>query len=129
MQGNACSEKASSRSAALYIWSFAAAGEIAPGTYPKRDDSSGGQVGFWTKSNATCQQIGDNVLSTSGSVTIETNDAAHIVGSLEVTFPGGDRLSGRFDGLVVSSLLNACELVGWTGGTPGPGCPTTVCIP
>jgi hypothetical protein len=129
LQSHACSGKASSKVAELFIWTFAASGDIAPGTYPKRDDSSGGQVVIWAKGDAACQTIGDNVISTSGSVVIETNDATHIVGSLDVTFPGGDRLSGRFDAPVVPSPINGCELFGWPGGTPGPGCPNYTCIP
>lgn len=122
---NLCSTKAASREVYLGVWKFTASGDIAPGTYW----SSDARAVFWWEMDSACQKVGSNVLATYGYVTIETNDADHIVGSLKVTFPGGDHLAGRFDAPVVASLYSVCEWFGFPGGTPGPGCPTLTCVP
>jgi hypothetical protein len=124
-----CTSKAASRGLSVFIWSFVASGEIAPGTYPHRDDATGGQTAFWWKLDSSCQQLGDNALSTSGSVTLEAIDATHMAGTLDITFAGGDRVSGRFDAPVVAAHLNVCEMFGWSGGAPVTACPPLVCIP
>lgn len=129
LQGNACSLKASSRDAAIFIWKAVASGDIAPGTYPHRNVASDGQVVIWREYDSACNQVGSNVLSSSGNVIIETNDATHVVGSLDVTFPGGDWLRLDFDAPVVTSPSSVCESFDMTGGTPGPGCSAVPCIP
>jgi len=129
LQSHPCDLKASSRGFGVAIWKYVASGEITPGSYPRQDDASGGQVVYEAKSDATCQSVLPNLLSTAGNVTIETNDATHVVGSLDVSFPGGGRLAGRFDAPVVPPILSACQALGMSGGTNGPGCSAPVCVP
>jgi hypothetical protein len=129
MQGHPCDFKAGSRDLLVTIWRYVASGEITPGTYQRQDDSSGGQAVVQTKFDTSCHQQFPNVLSDSGSVTIEANDGTHVVGTLNVSFPGGGRLSGKFDAPVASPLLSACQSLGMSGGTNGPGCSAPVCVP
>jgi len=128
LQSNICDSKASTRVVEVFIWSFEALGDIAPGTYPQQDNASGGQVVLWVKSDASCKTLGEQVLSLSGSVVIETNDATHMVGSLDVTFPGGDWLSGRFDAPVAASPINASGVFCVAGFAPGPRCGSSGCV-
>ena len=126
LQGNTCSQKASSRNVGLAIWRLANSGDIAPGTYPSGSTSGGA---YWWDLDASCQRTGENQLLSDGTVTIETSDSTHVVGRLNVSSAGGDRLAGRFDAPVVESPYSVCQLFGFTGGTPGPGCSAPVCVP
>jgi hypothetical protein len=129
MRDHPCDGKASSRGFAVYVWKFVASGEITPGTYARRDDSSGGMSVFQAKSDATCRQETPNLQAESGTVTIEASDATHVVGSLDVSFPGGGRLAGRFDAPAIPSPTSVCQSLGMPGGTDGPGCPSGTCVP
>jgi hypothetical protein len=126
--GHTCSTKASSVEVGVALWQFNPSGDIAPGTYPFASDANSGQVAWWNGWDAECKAT-SNMMQTGGSVTIETNDATHIVGRLDASFDGGDQLSGRFDATVVEWTYNVCEWFGFPGGTPGPGCPTQPCVP
>ena len=129
LQEHPCDVKASSRDFAIYIWKLVDSGEITPGTYPRRDDSSGGMTVFQAKSDAACKQELPNLQAESGAVTIETSDTMHVIGMLDVTFPGGGRLAGRFEAPVTPSRGSVCQSLGIPGGTDGPGCPTGRCVP
>lgn len=129
LRDHPCDAKANSKDFAVYIWKLVDSGEITPGTYPRRDDSSGGMTVFQAKSDAACKQVLPNLQAESGAVTIETSDTMHVIGVLDVTFPGGGRLAGRFEAPVTPSRGSVCQSLGIPGGTDGPGCPTGRCIP
>lgn len=126
---NSCAATASSTGVQVFVWTYASSGTISPGTYPTRNDATGGQVVIRTHRDATCNIIAnDNVASTSGNVVIETNDSTHVVGEVNVSFPGGGSLAGRFDAPVVAAAESVCQVMGMSGGSPGPGCHLSDCV-
>ncbi len=110
------------------LWTYQPGGAIGPGTYVLRDDTTGGlRASAWT-TDATCDSAGFWEAITA-SVTITRSDAHHVAGHLDVTLPGGTRVTGAFDALMVDAVFGTCETLGFDGGTPGPGCSAIACVP
>jgi hypothetical protein len=110
------------------IWRFAASGAIAPGSYAQHLDSTGGAyVERWTV-DASCTAIGPMVRADSSTVTIVTNDSTHVVGTLSASF-GSEKITLEFDAPLEDPVLSVCQALKYTGGTNGPGCPASLCLP
>jgi hypothetical protein len=124
-----CELKAGSRGFNIDIWKYVSSGQIGPGTYATRDDASGGQVIFQSRFDDTCAQQFPNLLSSAGTVILDTVDSTHVVGSLDVKFPTGGSLRGRFDAPVLQPDYGACKAFGKSGGSDLSVCAQTVCVP
>lgn len=128
LQENRCALRASSREFAIAIWEFVSSGQIEPGTYPTRDDAGGGQVVYQVRFDDSCAHQVPNLLSSSGEVILDSVDSTHVVGSLDVKFPAGGNLRGRFDAAVIPPNRGACNSLGMSGGSDLSVCAQYVCL-
>ncbi len=83
---------------------------VTPGTYPLGPHSQA-QSGFVVQ-DSQCHDV-VNVSASSGSVTLTSADASSLVGTFDLTFPGGDHVTGSFTAPVcpVSTTADAGSTV------------------
>jgi hypothetical protein len=110
------------------IWSYVASGAIAPGSYAQHDDSTGGAYVERWQVDTSCKPTGSSVRADSSTVTITTNDSTHVVGTLDASF-GSEKITLPFDAPLKAPVSSVCQALKYTGGTNGPGCPTSLCLP
>jgi hypothetical protein len=77
-----------------------------PGSYAYGATNGTELVIQYAASDADCN-LTTSETATGGSVTLETVTAAAITGTFDVTFAGGDHVSGAFDGPVCDFVLSA----------------------
>lgn len=123
-----CDYGRSSKGLNAVVWEYVASGDIAAGTYSQHDDATGGAYVERWQLDASCNVVGSSVRASSSTVTIQTNDGTHVVGTLDATF-GAERITIPFDAPVVAPVYSVCQTLKYPGGTNGPGCPTSLCLP
>lgn len=123
-----CDYGRSAKGINAFIWTYASSGDIATGTYVQHDDPTGGAYVVRWQIDPSCRAVGEPERAGSSTVTIQTNDGAHVVGTLDASF-GAERISFGFDAPVVAPAFSVCQTLKLEGGTDGPGCPTGQCLP
>jgi hypothetical protein len=84
----------------------------APGTYAYGNADAGVAILVqYVATDASCSKTIDESAMT-GSVTLDSVSATEVAGTFDVTFPGGDRLTGQFAGPVCNVDLSALGQMG-----------------
>jgi hypothetical protein len=95
--------------AALLAIAVASISPVGPGTYPVT--SSGAMRVLYEAQDANCvTQVMETAQS--GTVTYDSVTGSMIVGSVDVTFPGGDHFSGNFSAPVCGISLSSFAMLG-----------------
>jgi hypothetical protein len=103
---------------------------IPPGTYAVSPAANSGAMPYVYSVDASCRWLSPNLLGRSGSVTIDSIDAARVAGSLDVTFSDGSRVRGRFDAPLGPAAPDTCAVFDPSAGSVPAGCPGGVtCLP
>jgi hypothetical protein len=113
----AAEQNESPANAALLALAIASLSPVGPGTYAVT--SSGAMRVLYVTQDANCNtQV--NETATSGMIRYDSVSGSMIVGSVDVTFPGGDHFSGNFSAPVCGISLSGLTMLG-NGACEHPG--------